>query len=150
MKGYEHQTQPRSIDVPGAMNRTIHAALVATTLSTAACGGGHNFLSASVAQEPAPFRPPMEFLDAARGNAAPAQTSTDTPSARAQPPTFYKTQDSSDWVAHTFNVQSKYARVKVCMWRRSASRSNGAISIITCTMPSRIEARSSLSPRAAA
>lgn len=111
MKGYEHQTQPRSIDVPGAMNRTIHAALVATTLSTAACGGGHNFLSASVAQEPAPFRPPMEFLDAARGNAAPAQTSTDTPSARAQPPTFYKTQDSSDWVAHTFNVQSKYARV---------------------------------------
>ncbi len=46
--------------------------------------------------------------------------------------------------------QSRYARVRVLRCRRSASRRNGAISIMTCTMPSRMEARSSLSPRAAA
>lgn len=93
------------------MNRTLYAALVATTLSTAACGGGHNFISATVAQEPAPFTQPMEILAAARGNAALAPAISSAPSAQAQPPTFYKTQSSSDWVSHTFKVQSKYTRV---------------------------------------
>ncbi len=93
------------------MNRTLHVALAAATLATAACGEAHNFTSATVAQEPAPFTPPTEFLTAARSNAAPAPASSSAPSAPAQAPTFYKTQDSSDWVAHTFKVQSKYARV---------------------------------------
>jgi len=93
------------------MNRTIHAALAAAALSTAACGEGHNFVSASVAQGRAPFTAPPMFLDGARANAASAQASSSAAAVRAQAPAFYKTQDSSDWVTHTFKVQAKYARV---------------------------------------
>src|SRR5690606_27318259 len=46
--------------------------------------------------------------------------------------------------------QSMYACVSLFKCTRSASRRNGASSIITCTMPSRIAAFSSLSPRTAA
>jgi hypothetical protein len=93
------------------MNRTLHAALAAITLSTAACGGGHEFISATVAQGRAPFSPPLEFRDAAHGGDVPAQASAGPSSGRAPAPVFYKTQSSSDWVAHTFKVQAKYARV---------------------------------------
>ena len=46
---------------------------------------------------------------------SPARRAAASPTPRAPPPpaplTFYKTQDSSDWIAHNFKVQAKYARV---------------------------------------
>ena len=93
------------------MNRTIHAALAAAALSTAGCGAGHNFVSSTVAQEPAAFKGPGDIppRPAVDGPSSPGVS--EALSGKPQSLTFHKTQDSSDWVAHTLKIQSKYARV---------------------------------------
>lgn len=93
------------------MNRTIHAALAAAILSTAGCGAGHNFVSPTVAQQPPAFKGPgyIPQTSAVDGPSSPA--APEALPGKPQSLTFYKTQDSSDWVAHTLKVQPKYARV---------------------------------------
>ena len=93
------------------MNRTIHAALCAAVFSSAGCGAGNNFVSPTVAQEPAPFISPIDIPSTPTGENVAAPGTLDAPPVKAQALTFYKTQSSSDWVDHTFKVQSKYARV---------------------------------------
>lgn len=93
------------------MNRTIHAVLAAAALTTAGCGSGHNFVSPTTAQEPAPFAPPTDMVLPPIPPDVPAPTTPEPPPAKPQPVTFYKTQDSNDWVDHTFKLQTSYARV---------------------------------------
>ena len=93
------------------MNRTIYVALCAAALSTAGCGVGHNFVSPTVAQEPAPFVAPSDLPQTSTLDTPSAPGSLAAPPGKPQALTFYKTQDSSDWVDHTFKVQSTYARV---------------------------------------
>jgi hypothetical protein len=93
------------------MNRTIQAALAAAAFSSAGCGAGHDFVSSTVPQEPAPFIAPIDIPPTPVGDNVAAPGTLDAPPVKAQALTFYKTQSSSDWVDHTFKVQSKYARV---------------------------------------
>jgi hypothetical protein len=96
---------------PRAMNRTIHAAFCAAALSTAGCGAGHNFVSPVVPQELSPFQAPGDIVQGPVPDGPAAPGVPDAAPGKPQSLSFYKTQESSDWVAHTFKVQSKYARV---------------------------------------
>jgi hypothetical protein len=95
----------------------------------AACGPNPQFVSPSSAQGPPPFygpsgaasvQGPPPFIGPS-GPAEPSPAGTGAPSgSRAPPPlgqpapvTFYRTQDSSDWVTHNFKLQARYARVIV-------------------------------------
>jgi hypothetical protein len=93
------------------MNRTITAALCAAVFSSAGCGAGHNFVSPTVAQEPAPFQAPGDIPLTPTPDVSSAPGPREAPPSKPQALTFFKTQDSSEWVDHTFKVQSKYERV---------------------------------------
>ena len=93
------------------MNRTIHAAFCAVAFSTAGCGVGHNFVSPVVAQEPRSFQAPGDIVQGPIPDGPSAPGVPDALPGKPQSLSFYRTQDSSDWVAHTFKVQSKYGRV---------------------------------------
>lgn len=84
------------------------AALAA--LATGACGS-RSFVSSTVQQGPPPVitmpQPPESAQPAAPSLPSPAQKPT------AEGLSFYKTQDSNDWVSHSFKVQEKYGRVIV-------------------------------------
>ncbi|MEO7331170.1 MAG: right-handed parallel beta-helix repeat-containing protein [Minicystis sp.] len=90
------------------------AALTAlTSLGGAACGGTpHRFESPTSQQgQPAFLGPqtPTETQDIVLPKDALPKEEGPPPDVHAL--TFYKTQDSNDWVRHNFHVQSTYARV---------------------------------------
>jgi hypothetical protein len=77
-------------------------------LAAASCSDG-GFVSPTTAQGPPPFIGPPT-TDAPTGSASPSITGAGLPSE----PTalvFYKTQSSSDWIAHNFKLQPRYTRV---------------------------------------
>jgi hypothetical protein len=89
-----------------ARNLTLMLVLAAT-----ACGPDPQFVSPAAPQGPPPFIGPPGTGEPAASNAA-SETAPAPPSPGSPAPlTFYKTLDSSDWVAHNFKVQQRYARV---------------------------------------
>jgi len=85
--------------------------LVALAAVTAACGPNPQFVSPTQPLGPPPFiGPPGQGEPAATGPPSSAPPPAPLPGPPA-PLVFYKTQDSSDWIAHNFKVQARYARV---------------------------------------
>jgi len=85
--------------------------LVALAAVTAACGPNPQFVSPTQPLGPPPFiGPPGQGEPAATGQPSSAPPPAPLPGPPA-PLVFYKTQDSSDWIAHNFKVQARYARV---------------------------------------
>jgi hypothetical protein len=89
-----------------------HLALLLAALGAASCGPAHDFTSATVPQGPPPFFGPQGMTSAVSapgdvGAPPPGQSASPVPT----PLTFFKTQDSSEWVARVFKVQATYARV---------------------------------------
>jgi hypothetical protein len=68
---------------------------------------------------------PPPTVEGPPGTASPGAPATPVvPVPQPAPLTFYKTQDSSDWIAHDFQIQSKYSRVIVVY---SGDRAPGAV-----------------------
>lgn len=87
----------------------VSLALLAVTAP--ACGAAHDFVSPTGPVGPAPFLGPS-------GPSVPAPTETPDPAPPPAPVTpralsFFRTQDSSEWVARAFEIQAKYTRVIV-------------------------------------
>ncbi len=79
-------------------------------LAAVACSSNPPYVSPTAPEGPPPFIGP--------GVGEPVPTTGGSPVAPAAPApgqpaplTFYRTQDSSDWIAHNFKPQAKYARV---------------------------------------
>lgn len=80
-------------------------ALALASLAGLGCGPGHTFVSPTAPQRPPPFLGPSEPV----ANAPAAEAPPPTPQARS----FFKTQDSNEWVTRAFKVQARYSRVIV-------------------------------------
>jgi hypothetical protein len=82
-------------------------------LSGAACGPAHTFQSPTQAQgRPAVIGPPQQVVATQELIVPPdALPKEELPLPTPHPLTFYKTQDSNDWVRHNFHLQQRYARV---------------------------------------
>ncbi len=93
-----------------------------TALGSAACGGTtHRFQSPTTQQGMPAFLGPAGPVEVQEiivpKDALPKD---DAPTAGAEGLTFYKTQDSNDWVRHNFHLQTTYARVIVVGPKASA------------------------------
>ena len=89
-----------------ARNLTLMLVLVAT-----ACGPDPQFVSPAAPLGPPPFIGPPGTGEPAASSAVSGTAPAPPPPGPPAPLTFYKTLDSSDWVAHNFKVQQRYARV---------------------------------------
>ncbi len=107
--------------------------LLSLAAAGAACGPNPQFVSPSSVQGPPPFvgpsgaasvqgPPPFIGPPSATGPSAPdtgapsgaggtTGTTGPLPPGKPSPLTFYRTQDSSDWVAHNIKPQARYTRV---------------------------------------
>ena len=91
--------------------RTLPLLLTLAVTTGAACGPNPQFVSPTQPLGPPPFiGPPGQGEPAATGQPSSAPPPAPLPGPPA-PLVFYKTQDSSDWIAHNFKVQARYARV---------------------------------------
>jgi hypothetical protein len=94
-----------------AAHQTPRSLVALLALFAGACGSNPSYVSPSAPVGPPPFfGPPGTGATAAASN-APNATPPPPPAVEPASLTFYKTQSSSDWVAHNFKVQAKYARV---------------------------------------
>jgi hypothetical protein len=99
-----------------ARNLTLLVSLAAAT--GAACGSNPQIVSPTAAQGPPPFIGPSGPSSAAApsgssgpGSSAPPSSGAPRLPGQPTPLTFYRTQDSSDWIAHNFKIQPRYTRV---------------------------------------
>ncbi len=80
--------------------------------SAAACGPNPQFVSPAEPLGPPPFIGPSGAGRARRRRRSRRAPPAVAPlPAQPTPLVFYKTQDSSDWIAHNFKIQARYARV---------------------------------------
>jgi hypothetical protein len=87
--------------------RTAVALVLALALGAASCDDGHQFISPKTEQDIAGFEgPPPPAVTAPEVTDFVAEGPIE-----AKPLTFFKTQDSSEWVTRAFKVQAHYARV---------------------------------------
>lgn len=84
---------------------------IAAVLGGAACADPHTFVSPTTPQGLAPFVPPQRSFMA--GTPADAGQGGALGQGAPHPLSFFRTQDSNEWVAHAFKVQATYARVIV-------------------------------------
>lgn len=85
-------------------------------LCVAACSGNSEYVSPTTPQGPPPFIGPTGVTQASPGEVptgAPTGGAVLAPAGPPAPLTFFKTQDSSEWVARNFKVQPRYTRVLV-------------------------------------
>jgi hypothetical protein len=88
------------------------SSILLVALCAAACGPNPQFVSSPTPQGPPPFIGPSSAGDPAASGAAPEKTPTASlPPGPPAPLAFYKTQDSSAWVAKNFQIQARYTRV---------------------------------------
>ena len=82
-------------------------------LTAAACGSNPQFVSSPAPQGPPPFIGPSGPGEPA-ASGSPSAGGPVIPPPPAGPPaplTFFKTQESSDWIARNFKLQARYSRV---------------------------------------
>src|SRR5262245_24569981 len=94
------------------MSFQMRLALAAAVLGVAGCGPKHHFISATTEQLPPPFLGPAAAADTIVAPVADAAPAAPQPPA-AHAITFFKTQDSDEWVRRNFVIQASYARVIV-------------------------------------
>jgi hypothetical protein len=87
--------------------------LLLVVLATATCGENAQYLSPAAPQGPPPFIGPSGVVasDVAGAPSVTVTTVASSPPGPPSPLTFFKTQDSSEWVAKNFKVQKSYARI---------------------------------------
>lgn len=91
---------------------TPRSLVLAAILAAPGCGADHTFVSPTAPQEPAPFLGPNGVVEPASADASSAPPPVPLPPRPTpRPVSFFKTQDSNEWVSHNFKVQSRYAHV---------------------------------------
>lgn len=90
------------------------AVVLPAALGVAGCAPAHNYVSPTTEQLPPPFYgPPASEVETAPMSPEGAPPPSDAPAPRAEARTFFKTQDSAEWVTRNFKVQKAYTRVIV-------------------------------------
>src|SRR4051794_36173656 len=94
------------------MELRAKALLGAAVLVGAHCAG-YDYVSPTTEQGPPPFiGPPAAGPTVSASTAARATRPPPPPPGEAPPPlAFFRTRDSREWVARTFRLQPRYARV---------------------------------------